>query len=301
MVWFIIGLILLVGAAIALVVAINAKRDGEDEYFGLFSKIAGGVALVGLILASFSTIYTQDESEMNVIRSISGEVQKTDITPGFGIKAPWDKKVTFDTLNNVVELEVPFNDKDGARGTMRLAVIHNLEANEEIGAKLYKAYRSQGTMEERLISQDVRSVLNKIPSKYSTTQIRTERGQLEQEMQSALTERWADWGLNSVQINILDDGYPAEIIDRYNSLVAERTKAEEAKAATVTAQEKAKQQVVEAKAKAEANNLLEKSLTPQVLRNNELETLKAIGEKGNMIITDGSSGTLLNVDTKKSE
>ena len=91
----------------------------------------------------------------------------------------------------------------------------------------------------------------------------------------------------------------AALFTRLSLTTATSKPIRKAKAATATAEESAKKRIVEAQAEAESNRLLEKSLTPGVLENRRIEMLKAVGEKGNLIITDGKSTPLLNVDTKK--
>ena len=300
--WFIIGIIFLVVAVGLGVWAFVAKKAGEDGWVrGITYGVVGSVILA-LMFSLFSVIYKQDEGEAIVVKSVSGEIQSADVTPGWGGKAPWDKVVSYSTRNDSVDLDMPFNDKDGARGTLSMSVIYNISADEEGVKKLYRSFRSEAEMKSRLIEQTTRSVVNSVPNKYSTTQIKTQRGQLEADIQAELSKRFADWGFSSVQVNIKDDGYPQEITDRYNALVAERTRAEEAKAATTTAEEKAKQKVVEAKADAEARNIIANSLkSEEAMRSKELDTLAKLGEGGNLIITDGNSGTLLNVDAPKAK
>lgn len=298
--WFIVGLILLVIAVGLGFVSFLAGRDGQVGYKKGFMGGAVGALVLALIFSCFSVVYTQDEGEAVVLKSVSGEIQDADVTPGFGTKAPWDKKVSYSTRNEYLDLNMRFNDRDGASGNLEFAVIYNIDATEENLEKLYQSFRSEGEMKARLVEQSARSVVNSVPNKYSTTEIKTNRGQLSADIQEALTKKLAPWGFTSVQVDVKGDGYPQEITDRYNALVAERTKAEEAKAATTTAEEKAKQKVVEAKADAEARNIIANSLkSDEAMRSKELDTLAKLGEGGNLIITDGNSGTLLNVDAPK--
>lgn len=298
--WFITAIIVLVVAIVLGVITFKAHKDGQEGFRNGFGAGTALALIVALLFGIFSVVYKQDEGEAVVVKSMSGEIQTADVTPGWGSKAPWDKVVSYSTRNDSVDLEMPFNDKDGARGTLSMSVIYNISADEEGVKKLYRSFRSEAEMKTRLIEQTTRSVVNSVPNKYSTTQIKTQRGTLEADIQAELSKRFADWGFSSVQVNIKDDGYPQEITDRYNALVAERTRAEEAKAATTTAEEKAKQKVVEAKADAEARNIIANSLkSDEAMRSKELDTLAKLGEGGNLIITDGNAGTLLNVDAPK--
>ena len=61
------------------------------------------------------------------------------------------------------------------------------------------------------------------------------------------------------------------------------------------AQVSAQQQVVEAEAKAKANDTLDKSLTQNVLKQNYIDTLAKLGASGNVVVVPEGFGGIVNV------
>lgn len=274
---------------------------------------APATAVLAVATIVLSTIYTQDEGEARAMRSFTGELVGSDVSPGLGYKAPWVKDISFDTRNNIAAYvgdgsldfnggrptgnQISFTDKDSAAGNIDVVVTYSIlpDRIEDI----YREYKSQENFRSRLIEQDIRATVRTVPANYSTVEVLTQRAKISDGIQEALAKRWERWGVTSVQVALQEIRYPDAIMERFSNLTAERTRAEEAKAATVTAKETAAQRVAQARGEAEANALLEKSLTPAVLENRRIEMLKAVGEKGNLIITDGKSTPLISVETKK--
>lgn len=317
MFWFITGIILAIIAVFSLVAHVQsnkeAAKDEEKEPTTWLKFLGLSTAALAIFTIVLSTVYTQDEGEAKAMRSFTGELVGSDVTPGLDFKAPWVKAITFDTRNNIASYvgdgnadfnggrptgnQISFTDKDSAAGNIDVVVTYSIQP-EKI-EDIYREYKSQENFRSRLIEQDIRATVRTVPATYSTVEVLTQRAKISDSIQSALATRWEKWGVNSVQVALQEIRYPDAIMERFNNLTAERTRAEEAKAATATAEEAAKKRIVEAEAEAEANRLLEKSLTPGVLENRRIEMLKSVGEKGNLIITDGKSTPLLNVDTKK--
>lgn len=303
---FIVSIVLAlvgIGALLAIpaVKASNQRRSNYDQIPLSVPTITGIVALALSIGAFFwSATYKQDEGESNVLRSFTGKIVDVDDTPGLSLKAPWVKAIPFDVRNNLLEYEgINFTDRNGTGGTLNLKVTYSL--NPAGVGEIYKEYKKQEKFESELVANDVSAVVRQVPSKYSNVELLSKRAEVSNEILKALEERWSDeWGVTGIQVALGDITYPDAIRERLENLTAEQTRAEEAKAATITAKETAAQKVAQAKGEAEANALLEKSLTPSVLENRRIEMLKSVGEKGNLIITDGDAQPLLNVDAKKS-
>lgn len=302
---FIVGAVLaLIAIGAALAIPALRKRNSGVEYkrdeipLGIPGGIAAGAAVLAIIALIFSVTYRQDEGHSNVMRSFTGKVVAVDSTPGLSVKAPWIKAIPFDVRNNQINYEnLTFSDRNGTSGDINLSLTYSLKP--EMVDSIYKEYKQQGKFEDELVAKDVAAVLRSVTPNFSNVEMMTKPGEVSAAMLRGLEERWTDWGVTGVQVTLGKPNYPESITDRLENLTAEQTRAEEAKAATITAEEKAKQRLVEAEAEAEANKLLETSLTDGVLENRRIEMLKSVGEKGNLIITDGEASPLLNVDTKK--
>lgn len=289
---FIVAIVLALAGLVALA-TIPSARDKLKPI---------GVGVLALLLAAgtffWSATYKQDEGESNVLRSFSGKVIEVDSTPGLSMKAPWVKAIPFDVRNNQINYEgLTFSDKNGTSGDINLSLTYSL-VPEKVDA-VYREYKKQDKFESELVAKDVAAVLRSVTPKFSNVEMMTKPTEVSAAMLAGLEARWTDWGVTGVQVTLGKPNYPASITERLENLTAEQTRAEEAKAGTITAKEKANQKLVEAKAEADANKLLEKSLTPRVLEQRRIDMLKNVGEKGNLIITDGKSTPLLNVDAKK--
>lgn len=303
---FIVAIVLaLVGVGALLATsAVRKRNESHPNYDQIPLGVPIGAGALALLLAVgaffWSASYKQDEGESNVLRSFTGKVTEVDSTPGMSMKAPWVKAIPFDVRNNQINYEqLTFSDKNGTSGTIDVSLTYSL--NPQSVDSIYKEYKKQEKFEAELVAKDVAAVLRSVTPGFSNVEMMTKPGEVSSAMLTGLEKRWADWGVTGVQVVLGKPGYPASITERLENLTAEQTRAEEAKAATVTAEEKAKQKLVEAKAESDANKLLEKSLTNRVLEQRRIDMLKQVGEKGNLIITDGKSTPLLNVDTKKGE
>ncbi|MDR2255938.1 MAG: prohibitin family protein [Arthrobacter sp.] len=308
---FVLSLVLIVIAVGALwYFRARTKRAGAEApaRSARWTGVGAGVlAVFGLVMLGTSFLYTQDEGEAKALRSFTGELVGSKVEPGIGIKAPWVETVTFDTRNNVAKFSdadsgttgnsIPFNDKAGTRGSMDVTVTYAVRP--DMVEAIYKEYRTQDMFRTRLINQDIAAMVRTVPSRYTTVEVLSKREEVSANILEALEKRWERWGVTGIQVALQDIRYPEQIMERFENLTAEQTRAEEAKAATVTAEQEAKKKLVEAEGEAKANAARSKALTPEVLQQQYIEALKTAAEKGQLIITDGKTTPMINVDGAK--
>lgn len=297
MVWFILGCVVALVGVGSVLYSLAANENSKVP-----TRLAGiGALVLGIGLMTPAMVFPQNPGEAKVIKNFGGSISGVSTDSGFHMKAPWQDTTTFDTKNNQLEYrgqsEITFNDKDNATGNLDITVRYSLEPTKV--ADIYTNYQTQENFMTRQLDPDVRSVSRTAPAKYSTAEVFGEkRNQIGADIQKTLAERWEKAGVRNVEVNIQGVRYSDNIVEANNNLAAERTKAQQAKAETVTAEEQAKKKVVEAQAQAKANELLTKSLTPEVLQAKQIEALQIAAEKGQLIITDGKTTPLVDV-TKK--
>lgn len=85
MVWFIIGIIV-------LLIAIFASFIADDFKW----VIRGAGVVVGGVLIFLGSFYTQEVGEAIVVKNADGTIAREDTTPGLELKAPWQDTVSFD-------------------------------------------------------------------------------------------------------------------------------------------------------------------------------------------------------------
>ena len=277
------------------------KLESQVKQFEKMAVKSNDAILFGAI----SCIYSQDIGEVKVIRNFGGSLGGVSTEAGFHVKAPWQDIITYDVRNNILSFmgdsekdqfeggsangsAVTINDSSGTSATIDIQVNYSLDP--EAAERLYADYGTQENFVKSICAVDIRAIPREVSGKFDTISILTTRGDFTSAVQEALTDKWKDYGLVVEQVSIQNVVYPQSIIDKYSEAtaaeVAKATAENNQKVAEVEAQTK----VTTAKGEAEANAILEKSLTDKVIQKQYVETLKSIGENGNLVVVpEGSS------------
>lgn len=260
-------------------------------------------AAFSILVLVASCIYAQDAGDVVVLRNWGGSLAGYTDSAGFHVKAPWQDTVRYDVRNNLVNLYreaeysydggraegacVTVNDKGGASSDIDLQVVYSLDADAAM--QLYVDYGTQENFTSTVIQNDVRATAREVAGKYDTITMLTNRGEFTEGLRSALAKKWEKLGLEVEQVSVQDVRYAGDITKRY----AEAQEAEIAKAKALNEQEaarvKAETKVIEAKGEADANEILSKSLTPEVIQQHYIDALTEIGNKGNLVVVPEGS------------
>lgn len=267
--------------------------------------ISGVAAAVTIVALATSFFYTQGIGEAKVLKSWTGEVIGQDITPGMSFKSPFTKTVDFDIRNqqatykadgkedNVTGAQITVTDKDGVRSDVDLTVLYSI--NPEAVSDIYREHQNQETFKARVVEQDIRSVVRTVPGKFSTQQLLNDRAGVETAISDALVARWAMQGIVLESVALQEVRPPSEVLARYADAQAAQAQVAKETALLEASEVKAQQKVVEAEAEAKANDILTKSLTKEVLEQRRLDTLRSIGEKGNLVVVPEGSTPMVQV------
>ena len=292
-------------AVAALVVAISLRN--KEAGYGSSIKpstpakiVAAVISAVAVVFLAASFIYTQGIGEAKVLKAWTGEVIGQDSSPGMGYKSPFTKIVDFDIRNQSAAYkgdgkdgdatgpQITVTDKDGVRSDVDVTVLYSI--NPDAVSDIYREHQNQENFKARVVEQDIRSVVRTVPGKFSTQTLLNDRTGVEAAISEALTVRWAEQGIVLESVALQEVRPPSEVLARYADAQAAQAQVAKESALLQAAEVKARQKVVEAQAEAEANNLLTKSLTKEVLEQRYLDTLKSIGENGNLVVVpDGST------------
>lgn len=288
MIWLIIGIIVIVLAVLAAIVTQNVRP--------------GLVSILGIILVLVGCIYTQDVGDVIVLRNMGGSLAGMSTEAGFHTKFPWQDTIRYDIRNNVLSFmgdseedqfeggsangsAVTINDKGGATATIDIQVNYSLDPN--VAETLYEDYGTQENFVKSICAVDIRAVPREVAGQFDTISILTARGDFTSAVQDALSKKWEKYGLVVEQVSIQNVVYPQTIVDGYaaaqSAEIAKTTAQNEQETAKVQAETK----VLQAQKEAEANELLAKSLTPEVLTQKYIDALN----KSNTIyvVPEGSS------------
>ena len=260
--------------------------------------------ILGVILIFSSCIYTQSVGEVVVLRNWGGQLAGHDSEAGFGLKAPWQEITRYDIRNNILSFmgeteEEQFeggsangsgiivNDRGGARAVVDVQVNYSLDP--ESAEDLYVNYGTQENFVKAICAVDIRAVPRQVAGQFDTITILTAREDFVKAIWEALETKWKPYGLVIEQVNVQHVEYPANINESY-------TKAQQAEIDKQTAENKksvaeveAQTKVVQAQGEADANKILNDSLTQEVIQQHYIDALKEIGAQGNLVVVPEGS------------
>lgn len=313
MVFFIIGIILILVGILALGLYRNNREnlDEEDEYtrstIERFKIVSVVIIMLGLSAVVSQCFYAQDAGDVKVLRDFGGNIAGSSSETGFHLKAPWQDVITYDIRNNVISFvadgeesfdggsangpQVTINDAGGASANIDIQVNYSLNPDNAI--QIYQDYGTQENFVRSIAAVDMRAIPREVAGQFDTITILTNRGELTQAIQDRLTEKWAEYGLNVEQVSIQEVRYSEDIVNKY----AEAQQAEIAKQTALNEQERIKVEsdtkIIQANADAEANRILNESLSDDVLQQKYIEALKEIGANGNLVVVPEDSQPLV--------
>lgn len=286
MIWFILGIVVLVVGGIAAAVAARAS-----------------LAVVGVIVAGIffflSSIYTQEVGEALVVKNADGTIAREDTTAGLDFKAPWQDTVSFDIKGQQAlfkgngqgtsegetvdrpEITVATNDK--VSSNVDIAVRYSIQPDKV--SEIYTIYKTEEALFQRLISQDISSVVKDTAGQYSIDGLLGDRTSYSKAIEDTLKKRWAGNGVVVESVALQTVRVPQSITDRINASQVAQQALVQAEADTKVKQEQARQKVIEAKGIADANRILNASLTDNVLKDKYINALQ--NAKNLIVGTDG--------------
>lgn len=253
MLWFIISIILLlIGVGL---IAVGLATGGDGAGFGFVPIVVAGLLMIPACL------YSQDAGEVVVLKNMGGSARGPQVT---------------------------VNDKNGAQADIDIQVNYSLDP--KYATDLYKGYGKQTTFVKSVAAVDVRSVPREVSGRFDTIQLLTDRSKYTAAIQKALTAKWKDMGLRVEQVSVQEVRYPKSITSKY----AEAQAAEIDKQKALNEQEvektKAETKRIKAQGEADANKVLNDSLTDNVLRQHYIDALQNADQ---LIVTPEGSNTLI--------
>lgn len=329
---FLLGILLFTGVISAFVTIVNkwkrnaikrnvSSTESYDEKERLLYELkripesfaTSAISLVSFALAFimffFGGLYRQDPGEASVIVNVGGTIVREDYTPGFGFAYPWEYRVEFNlfsqqltyagsdgkapayTAGSVQGNEVTAPVARGVTSNFDVSVTYNLQG-EKI-SEIYEKYKSQENFTDQIVQQRTLSVLRAIPSDYSPAEFRGEkRNEAQTKMLKSLQEELQPFGIDVQTVSLQDVRFDPSVEESLKNVEVAQQKEAEAQANLRATEVSAKAKIAEAEAEAKANDILNKSLTGNVLRKQWIDAIKASGKT---IVVPDSAAPLINV------
>lgn len=320
--WFIIAIILGIIALIAYAVGFSASRADDADDARLMRGWGFGVGILLTLVAGlfiiFSTTYSQGVGEAKVIVNLDGTVAGQDLDPGFGTKAPWQDSVDFDLFSQEVlyaggdtspsysggevngkEVTVSVGGVNGGstQANVDISVVYSLDADEV--EAIYKKYKSQERFTKQVIEKTILSVIRTVPSDYTAIEFRGGgRAESADKMLALLNEKLVAQGVTVDFVNIQDIRYSETVQAALNEVENANQAVQKAEAEQRQAEVEAETKRIEAQGVADANAILNTSLTQEVLQQRYLDTLAKLAKGGNLVVVPEGFNGLVNVGGK---
>jgi regulator of protease activity HflC (stomatin/prohibitin superfamily) len=187
---------------------------------------------------------------------------------------------------------------DGLTVNLDVTVLYAMEL-----AKLPEIYRTLGeNVEERLVRSEIRSAIRDAAASLAATDLYSaKRQEFVAWVTKTLTERFTARGIALEQVLLRDVRLPQQITQAINAKIAADQEAQKMTFVLQKEKQEAERKRIEAEGQAKAQEIVSRSLTPQILDYQRIQALKDIGAHGNMVIT-GTGGTpLIQVAPKRGE
>jgi len=325
------SIILIVIAAIAIVVGglffisvrntrrqQNEHNNGKPSYdrvsvtfnwppYLMLLGLAGLVAIFG-----FGSFYTQSPNEATVKVSWTGAVVGHSTDSGLHTKAPWEKIARFDIRNQQIGFgttaqkgavaffptkSINVTDADGIASSIQMNLQFSIDPAKVVD--IYNQYKSEDNFINQFVISRMNTDVRDIPTKMHTLDLITGNTIVSQKSTTAAKDEFDGSGLIIDAVSIQDINYPKSISDKYEQAAQSAIEVQKAQNDLNATKISSQQQVVQAEAKAKANQELSASLTPQVLQQNYIDALTSSANNGGLIVVPNNGGQIINLPQAK--
>ena len=245
------------------------------------------------LLFSFasSIFYVIESTERAVIfyKFGKGLDKENVITPGFGIKAPWNDIYKFDITDNLVEETIDVLDGSGL--SINVDVTMNFHLSYDSVGEIYETY--QFDYLRRLVRPVFRSTVRDVMGRYTAEEIySTKRAEVENLIQEEASEVLGKPGNNIVMRSLLIRSItlPAQIKGAIENKLQQEQEALAYQYRLEREKSEAERKRIEAQGEADANRIVNSSLTPSLLKMRGIEATTKLAESPNAkVVVIGSS------------
>lgn len=229
-------------------------------------EVISVILVLGIILM-FGSIRTINSGQVG-IRVRFGKVVNTEMNEGINFKMPLvEKIVKFNIQVQKVELKTASASKDLQDVSMKIAVNYRVDPK-----KATSLYKNVGKKYEEIVLQPaIQESIKAVTSQYTAEELITNRSEVSKKCMETLDSKVKGYGLLIDNFNIIDFDFSAE----FNKAIEEKQVAEQkvltAKQELEKEKIEAEKKLVKAEAEKKANELLNQTLTDEVLMQQFIE------------------------------
>jgi len=252
------------------------------------------VAIIVIFSFASSIFYRIEASERAVIfKTLSGKLEKDNtIGPGWHVKAPWNEKYVYNVAEQSIDETMNVLDKNGLRIDVDVTVRFHPRYNQ-IGIIQEKF---QGQYINVLIKPEVRSTVRRVMGRYTAEEIySTKRSEVETAIKDETAEILGAPGneIEMVSMPIRSINLPEQIKTSIENKQKQEQEAQAYQYRLEKEKSEAERKRIAAEGEAQANKIINSSLTPELLRMRGIEATMDIANSPNskiIVIGGGDDG-----------
>lgn len=253
--------------------------------------IVGVIALFVLMGLSSSIFYTLGPTERAVIfyKFGSGLDKDNVIRPGFHTKAPWNEVIVYEVSEINSEENMDINDKNGLPIHVDLTVRYT-PMESEIG-NIYEKFKTD--FANRLVIPEVRSVARQVMARYTAEEIySTKRAEVENTIKSETEKVLNANFVNATAVLIRSIRLPDQIRVAIENKLQQEQEALAYQYRLDKEKSEAERKRIAAEGESRANNIINNSLTANLLKMRGIEATLELSKSPNskVIIVGGKDG-----------
>ena len=259
--------LIIISIVLTILAVLFLGYDSDDERWEIRPRMLFGLSFLFIMLfGCFTTIKTGEVG----IKVRFGEIVSSTTDTGIVFKLPFEdmKKIN-------VKVQKYENEEVFSTSTKDLQIVNNIKVsiNYQIdGTKAVDLYKTVGTNYQTTVLQPaIQETIKAVISQYTAEELVTKRSDVSLAINNTLNERISSYGINSVAVSINNFDFS----ESYNQAIEQKAVAEQEVETSKNQLEKAKidaeKKKVEAQGEAEANALLQQSLTDQIIAQQFIE------------------------------
>jgi regulator of protease activity HflC (stomatin/prohibitin superfamily) len=168
-------------------------------------------------------------------------------------------------------------------------------------AMVSKIYRDIGPdVEDKILRSEIRASLRDAAANLTATDLYTlKRQSFVDNVTKTLKASFESRGITMEQVLLRNVILPDQITKAINDKIAADQDAQKMIFVLQKEKQEAERKRIEAEGQATAQKIVSQSLTPQILEYQRIQALRYVGEKGNLIITNGGATPMIQIPAKK--
>ena len=237
---------------------VYAKVAGDINYKKI---IIIGVVIIFILVTLLSSIKIIHSGEIGLKVRFGKIVDSSSLSEGINFKIPYVEKIKIVNIKvQKIELEVESSTKDLQLLNTSVAVNYRVDKNK--ASYLYKSVG--GDYEEIVLLPTVKESLKSAIAKYNAEEITVNRAEVSKDCLNAIQTKVEKYGILIEDFNLTDFSFS----DEYTKAIEEKQIAEQK---LEKAKLEAEQKLIEANATKDANDLLKKTLTDEIIMQEFIE------------------------------